>query len=862
LPDNGRDGARPSKNRAPLFISVGIGLLLLLGVSTFFALSSQNPKPKTQTPITQTPSQPQTLTETNHEAARLLLATAQQFAAQNPEDFNGQLTRFQNVITQFPQTPAAQEAQQQVAQLIPSANLKPSETTNPTTLDTKGIPAGAIVREFIGHETTVNSVCFSPDGQYGLSASGDKTVKIWNLASGQLIRTLNGHTGGVSCAVFSSDGRYVLSGSLDTTMKLWDAGSGKEIRTLSGHERGVSSAVFSPDGRYILSGSHDSTMKLWDIESGKELQTFKTDPRGDGVVCVAYNPDGCTIISIRSNGKMEVWEVETGEKIETIKPPKDEMTGGRSIAFSPDGQNVVAGSLEIGKRGMVIIYDVVSGSLLKTLEGHSAGVYSVAYSPDGRFILSGSWDKTMKLWDVANGREMRTFGGNTSPSPPARQARGGREMRTFGGNTSPIFGVAFSPDGCLALSGGGRGMVLWKLWDDELQEKIRIQTVQEANRIGEELKRAREQARHLAEVRRQSEEAESERAKVLQAFGEFQKSFLAALTQRDYAGAQRQAQQASDNPLLESLKERAVAFGEVAARLDKFWSSLPTTLASLKGKTVTLQGETGIVTDIAHGELILEKKIGDAGAVETAIPLAKLTLDEIALLTMQAKPSDKDSLLSLAWLHFVAENRTKAFEKLADAERAGADKLAITVLRELAQHIDDQLYAERASRIEALLTSAKSNDSQEKGRTALAALEELLKLAPQHQEAIMLRDKISIYYVKAGDCVSIENVEVYTVQAGAVPTLKGVFRNNLNRPIYNFQMLYRGDDRMGKSAAKLSPRETLAFQFHILPKAKMGEFKDALLEITFYLEPPSTSNRKKFVVKYRANVDGIRQEDW
>jgi WD40 repeat protein len=105
--------------------------------------------------------------------------------------------------------------------------------------------------------------------------------------------------------------------------------------------------------------------------------------------------------------------------------------------------------------------------------GHKGGVTSVAFSPDGKFALSGSWDKTLKLWDVASGKEIRTFYGHASDifsvafSPDGKFAlsgsydttlklwyvESGKEIRTFYGHASDIFSVAFSPDGKYALSG-------------------------------------------------------------------------------------------------------------------------------------------------------------------------------------------------------------------------------------------------------------------------------------------------------------------------------------------------------------------------------------------------------------------------
>ena len=116
---------------------------------------------------------------------------------------------------------------------------------------------------FQGHTGAVYSAVFSPDIRRVLTASRDKTARLWETGSGKLLAAFQ--TGGVRSAVFSPDGRRVLTASGDWTARLWKAESGQILTTFKGHTDQVTSAVFSPDGRRVLTASSDETARLWPV---------------------------------------------------------------------------------------------------------------------------------------------------------------------------------------------------------------------------------------------------------------------------------------------------------------------------------------------------------------------------------------------------------------------------------------------------------------------------------------------------------------------------------------------------------------------------------------------------------------------
>ncbi|MDX2265161.1 MAG: TIR domain-containing protein [Hyphomicrobiales bacterium] len=276
---------------------------------------------------------------------------------------------------------------------------------------------------FEGHSLLVSSVGFSPDSKTILSASWDKTVRLWNAQTGGLIRTLKGHKSAIYDAGFSLDGKSIVSGSFDSTARLWSAQTGSLIHTLEGHGKCVSAVAFSPDGKTVVSGSYDQTLKLWNTETGSVIRTL--EGHGDTVWAASFSPDGKTIISGSWDKTLKLWEVKTGRLIRTFE---GHMSKVNAVAFSPDGKNIVSGSEDKTLK----LWDTGTGKLIRTLEGHGSTIWATAFSPDGKTIVSGSWDKTIKLWNANTGQLIQTLNAH--------------------GNI--VASVSFSPNGSTIVSAG------------------------------------------------------------------------------------------------------------------------------------------------------------------------------------------------------------------------------------------------------------------------------------------------------------------------------------------------------------------------------------------------------------------------
>src|SRR6516162_3689917 len=202
---------------------------------------------------------------------------------------------------------------------------------------------------------------------------------------------LDGHDGSVTSAAFSPDGSRIVTASLDNTARTWDAASAKEIAVLRGHDGTVWSAAFSPDGSRIVTASADKTARIWDAASAKEIAILRG--HDDRVDSAAFSPDGSRIVTASADKTARIWDAASAKEIAILRGHDN---GVRSATFSRDGSRIVTASEDKIAR----IWDAVSAKEIAVLRGHEDVVSSAAFSPDGSRIVTASEDKTARIWDA------------------------------------------------------------------------------------------------------------------------------------------------------------------------------------------------------------------------------------------------------------------------------------------------------------------------------------------------------------------------------------------------------------------------------------------------------------------------------
>lgn len=230
-----------------------------------------------------------------------------------------------------------------------------------------------------------------------LSSSRDKSLIVWQLLReetnyGVPLKKLKGHNHFINDVVMSSDGQFALSGSWDKTLRLWDLSTQKTTRMFKGHTKDVMSVAFSADNRQIVSGSRDRTIKLWNT-LGVCKYTIQDEGHSDWVSCVRFSPNTANPIIVSSSWdkKVKVWNL-TNCKLKTNHFGHSGYLN--CVTVSPDGSLCASG----GKDGNAMLWDLNEGKHLYTLDGGSI-INALCFSPN-RYWLCAATGSSVKIWDL------------------------------------------------------------------------------------------------------------------------------------------------------------------------------------------------------------------------------------------------------------------------------------------------------------------------------------------------------------------------------------------------------------------------------------------------------------------------------
>jgi guanine nucleotide-binding protein subunit beta-2-like 1 protein len=249
-----------------------------------------------------------------------------------------------------------------------------------------------------GHNHFVQDVVMSSDGQFALSGSWDKTLRLWDLNAGVTTRQFVGHTKDVLSVAFSADNRQIVSGSRDNTIKLWNTlGVCKYTINEENHTEWVSCVRFSPNtgNPIIVSASWDKLVKVWNLTNCR-LKTNHVGHTGY-LNCVTVSPDGSLCASGGKDGQAMLWDLNEGKHLYTLN-------GGdilNAMTFSPNRYWLCAAAGPFQDlEGKSLVDELRPEIINMGGKVQSADCISLAWSPDGQTLFAGYTDNVIRVWQV------------------------------------------------------------------------------------------------------------------------------------------------------------------------------------------------------------------------------------------------------------------------------------------------------------------------------------------------------------------------------------------------------------------------------------------------------------------------------
>jgi len=265
-----------------------------------------------------------------------------------------------------------------------------------------------------GHRDWVTSIAANDEGNLLLSSSRDKVLMQWKITRGDgegatsdygtAYRALRGHGHFVEDVVLSKDGQFALSASWDKTLRLWDLNEAKTTRSFVQHSKDVTSVAFSADNRQIVSGSKDKTIRLWNtLGECKFTVDDSQQSHSDWVSCVYFSPstENPVVVSGGWDKLVKVWTITDEFKL------KQNLVGHtgyvNTVTISPDGSLCASG----GKDGTAMLWALDEGKHLYSLDAGDI-INDLVFSPN-HFWLCAATDSGIKIWDLETKNELASI---------------------------------------------------------------------------------------------------------------------------------------------------------------------------------------------------------------------------------------------------------------------------------------------------------------------------------------------------------------------------------------------------------------------------------------------------------------------
>jgi WD40 repeat protein len=308
-------------------------------------------------------------------------------------------------------------------------------------------PRSGLRHELRGHTGIVRSVAFSQDGSLAVSASEDRTARIWDAATGQ-IRACLTNLAGVRHAEFSPDGSKVVTACLDGKVCLWNVPEGGLAGEPIAHLAPVATARFSSNGLWIVTTTENGAVHVWDTATHRRVAEPLLLP---GVLDARFGDDNRTVIATTEGGEQGLFRMTDTVPLRVAQKdqlpalrlpvPLTSVLGVPAARFhaeditcfqvSPDRKVLATASADRTAR----LWDAHTLAPLTKPLPHFDVVNCVCFSPDGRRLATSTADRRARVWETCSGLPLTDWLIFDEPVAAVAFSTDGRRLITASGWT-------------------------------------------------------------------------------------------------------------------------------------------------------------------------------------------------------------------------------------------------------------------------------------------------------------------------------------------------------------------------------------------------------------------------------------------
>jgi WD40 repeat protein len=331
-----------------------------------------------------------------------------------------------------------------------------------------------LIQNVTAHLSPVTAVAFSSDGTRVATGGSDSTIRVFEVATGEVLCGPRGHDAPLSCAAASADGSKVVTGTYSGQLFGWDPVSGEQRFRVKSNDGSVNRIAITRAGDTIVTGGQNGEIAVFDAATGAERKRIGASPAA--VMDFALSADGRKAFAIYADNRLRCIDLTTGESTLDVEYPSQSLLF--SIAATDDGSRLAIGASAIR------ILDA-KGEKILDIDDVRVPVLSLTFVANGAELAAGLADGSIRIYDVATGKESRrvTFGDGSgrvrrvmvsgdgaeliacSESDPVARAYAVKtleKIRDFAGHSEPVFDVAYRGEGGVVTASADTTALVWK----------------------------------------------------------------------------------------------------------------------------------------------------------------------------------------------------------------------------------------------------------------------------------------------------------------------------------------------------------------------------------------------------------------